>query len=116
MSALIDSYISLSDDLFLIEVEVQHDFFGSDIIVVMLVRVESDKDGFLGFCTFHKCIFLLGLIGSIIGDVVLSLCSVFVAFHIADHDEFGVFGSVDAVPFLLEESLRLFLHQLKLSI
>lgn len=94
----------------------QHDFFGSDIIVVMLVRVESDKDSFLGFCTFYKCIFLFWLICSIIGNVVLSLCSVFVAFHIADHNEFGVFGSVDAVPFLLEESLRLFLHQLKLTI
>jgi len=94
----------------------QHDLFGSDIIVVMLVRVESDKDSFLGFSTFYKCIFLFWLICSIIGNVVLSLCSVFVAFHIADHNEFGVFGSVDAVPFLLEESLRLFLHQLKLTI
>ena len=94
----------------------QHDLLSSDIIVVMLVGVESNEDSFLGLGAFHKGVLLFGLVGAIIGDVVLALCSVFVAFHIAHHDEFGVLGSVDAVPLLLEEGLRLLLHQLKLAI
>jgi len=80
----------------------EHDFFGSDIVVVMLAWVKSDKNCFFGLGALYKCIFFFWLIGSIVGDVVLSLCSVFIAFHAADHDEFGVFGGVNAVPFFLK--------------
>lgn len=47
------SYIGLGDDLLLVEVEVQHDFFGGDIVVVILVGVEGDEDCLFGFGAFY---------------------------------------------------------------
>lgn len=51
----------------------QHDLLSRDIIVVMLVGVESNEDCFLSLGAFHKGILLFGLVGAIIGDVVLAL-------------------------------------------
>ncbi len=88
----------------------QHNLFGSNIIVVMLVGVESDENRFFGFGPFYESIFFFRLIGFIEGDVVFTLCSVFVALHIAYHDKFRIFGSVNVVPFFLQKSFWLFLH------
>ncbi len=88
----------------------EHYFFVCNVAVVVLVGIKGDKDSLVIFGILHKAVFLLRLIGLIENDVVLALESILVALHIADEYELGIFGSIDIVPFLHQESLRFFVH------
>lgn len=44
------SYIFFSDDLLLIQVDMEHDFFVGDVAVIVLVAIEGCKDGLVLPC------------------------------------------------------------------
>lgn len=53
MSECLFRYVGFGDYLFFIEVDMEHDFFVSDVGVVVLNTIEGSKDGMVLICIFN---------------------------------------------------------------
>lgn len=106
------NYISLGDDLFFIEIDVEHDLLISDISVVVLTVIEGHEDSVILFGILDQAVFLFVLIGAIEDDVMLALKSIFVPLHVANQHKLRILRCVDVVPLLGQQRLRFFLHKI----